>query len=288
MAVLSKAHHHPSRNACLILAHEIISPSVKLICTSLLVQSHSCIKTCGSQLHKLPFPLQQFSPRESFYNQFYLPVGYLASHEIKMAIPPIILKELNEIGAEDATYYLSSTERRVDIEVTPKSTNLWQDVLKIFLPTGFPYSVSPDYINYQIYDSIQAFSSSIAGLLANRAVLEGIGVGDDSASPTAAIYLSILQESMGRLATIMFAHKLGTSLEPECKMWRLAADVLNDSAMILDALSPTFPKPVRAPLLGLSSVGRALCGVAAGSSKATLSSHFAKWDNIGELNAVCH
>ncbi|KAL9621063.1 MAG: hypothetical protein Q9160_004448 [Pyrenula sp. 1 TL-2023] len=202
------------------------------------------------------------------------------------ATPPIILKELNEIGSEEATYFLSSRERRVDIEVRPKTTNLWQDVLKIFLPTGFPYSVSPDYINYQIYDSIQAFSSSIAGLLANRAVLEGIGVGDDSASPTAAIYLSILQESMGRLATIIFAHKLGTSLEPECKMWRLAADFLNDTAMLLDASSPMFPKPVRAPLLGLSSVGRALCGVAAGSSKATLSAHFARWDNIGELNAA--
>lgn len=33
---------------------------------------------------------------------------------------------------------------------------------------------------------------------------------------------------------------------------------------------------------------RAMCGVAAGSSKASLSAHFAKWGNLGELNAVCH
>ena len=31
---------------------------------------------------------------------------------------------------------------------------------------------------------------------------------------------------------------------------------------------------------------RALCGVAAGSSKASLSAHFAKKGNLGELNAV--
>ena len=91
---------------------------------------------------------------------------------------------------------------------------------------------------------------------------------------------------MGRVATILFAHKLGTALEPECKMYRLAADVFNDAAMILDCLSPAFSKPVRVACFSFSSVLRALCGVAAGSSKASLSAHFAKWDNLGELNAV--
>ncbi|KAI9815124.1 MAG: hypothetical protein M1827_002967 [Pycnora praestabilis] len=141
-----------------------------------------------------------------------------------------------------------------------------------------------------VIDSLQAFSSAIAGLLSSRAVLEGqtsswVGVGDASASPTAALLLSVLQESMGRIATILFAHRLGTSLEPECKSYRLAADVFNDTAMILDCLSPAFPKVVRVVLLSLSSVLRALCGVAAGSSKASLSAHFARWGNLGELNA---
>ena len=166
-----------------------------------------------------------------------------------------------------------------------------------------------------LQDSLQAFSSSIAGLLSSRAVLQGnvahalvptgsivvtsrvwqitdqhgsvgVGVGDASASPTAALLLSVIQESTGRIATILFAHRLGTSLEPECKMYRLAADVFNDTAMIFDCLSPALPKAPRVILLSLSSVLRALCGVAAGSSKASLSAHFAKWGNLGELNAV--
>ena len=91
---------------------------------------------------------------------------------------------------------------------------------------------------------------------------------------------------MGRIATILFAHRLGTSLEPECKMYRLAADVFNDTAMIFDCLSPALPKLPRVILLSFSSTLRALCGVAAGSSKASLSAHFAKWGNLGELNAV--
>ncbi|KAI9680483.1 MAG: hypothetical protein M1817_003923 [Caeruleum heppii] len=90
---------------------------------------------------------------------------------------------------------------------------------------------------------------------------------------------------MGRVATILFAHRLGTSLEPECKMYRLAADIFNDTAMVLDCLSPALPKLIRIFVLSLSSVLRALCGVAAGSSKASLSAHFARWGNLGELNA---
>lgn len=112
-----------------------------------------------------------------------------------------------------------------------------------------------------------------------------MGVGDSTASPTAALLLSILQESAGRIATILFAHRFGTSLEPECKMYRLLADVLNDIAFILDCLSPVFPKPIRVVVLSFSSVLRALCGVAAGSAKASLSAHFARWGNLGELNA---
>ncbi|RMZ15343.1 hypothetical protein D0860_01687 [Hortaea werneckii] len=68
-------------------------------------------------------------------------------------------------------------------------------------------------------------------------------------------------------------------------MYRLLADVLNDFAFVLDCLSPAFPKPVRIVVLSFSSVLRALCGVAAGSAKASLSAHFARWGNLGELNA---
>lgn len=117
----------------------------------------------------------------------------------------------------------------------------------------------------------------------------GIGVGNSSASPTNALLLSVLQDSMGRLATILFASRLGSSLEPECKMYRLMADIFNDAAMILDCASPWLPSgPWRVICLGGSSVLRSLCGVAAGSAKASLSAHFAVCGNLGELNAVCY
>lgn len=116
----------------------------------------------------------------------------------------------------------------------------------------------------------------------------GVGVGNASASPTSALLLHILQDTSGRIATILFAHRVGTALEPECKMYRLAADVFNDLAMILDCLSPMIPAGgCRVGVLSTAGVLRALCGVSGGSSKASLSAHFAKWGNLAEVNAVC-
>lgn len=70
-------------------------------------------------------------------------------------------------------------------------------------------------------------------------------------------------------------------------MWRLAADVLNDAAIVLDCLSPAFPQGVRIVVFSFASMMRALCSVAAGSAKASLSSHFAgRMGNLGDVNAV--
>ncbi|KAL2864597.1 RUS1 family protein [Aspergillus lucknowensis] len=181
---------------------------------------------------------------------------------------------------------------RVDVTHAPVTSTSWSVrslrnvLIDVFLPAGYPHSVSEDYVPYQIFDSLQAFSSSIAGLLSSRAVLQGVGVGNADASPTSALLLHILQDTSGRIATILFAHRVGTALEPECKMYRFAADIFNDLAMVLDCLSPMIPAGVgRVTILSAAGVLRALCGVAGGSSKASLSAHFAKWGNLAEVNA---
>lgn len=203
-------------------------------------------------------------------------------------MPQLKIREVDGAGRQRSFYIAHGDESaidRVDTVPMPNEVPMAYRLLAIFLPSGYPNSVSSDYTTYHIYNALQAFSSSIAGLLASRAVLQGLGVGDENASATDAMLLNVLQESMGRLATILFAHRVGSAIEAECKRYRLLADVLNDTAMVLDCLSPMLPKLIRVPFLGASSVFRSLCGVAGGSSKATLSAHFAKGGNIGELSA---
>ncbi|KAI0674629.1 vitamin B6 photo-protection and homoeostasis-domain-containing protein [Trametes maxima] len=182
----------------------------------------------------------------------------------------------------------------------------WRRLLgDVFLPEGYPHTVSSDYLQYQIWNALQAFCSSLAGLFASRAVLQGHGVGNASASATNAIFLTVLQDVFSRLTTIVAGYYLGTSLYPEAKTYRLLADVLNDAAIICDTLSPhlahvsfsvTYPflvpvadSPLRVVALCLSGAFRALCGAVAGGSKAALTVHFAtageKPGDVGDLSA---
>lgn len=174
-----------------------------------------------------------------------------------------------------------------------------------YKPLSFPYPTTP-------YPQSNT-KSTTANLQLTRS--PGFGVGDSTSTATAAVLLTVLQESTGRLATILFAHRFGQAIEPECKRYRFLADVLNDGALALDVLTPallsclSFPSSssptstststttlalttthhyyVRALLLSASGILRALCGVAAGAAKASLSAHFARsgHNNLAELNA---
>ncbi|KAJ7093455.1 vitamin B6 photo-protection and homoeostasis-domain-containing protein [Mycena belliarum] len=179
------------------------------------------------------------------------------------------------------------------------SARLARFAAKVFLPAGYPASVSPvtgterteDYLRYQIFNALQAFCSALAGLISSRAILEGFGVGNANASATHALLLTVLQDSFSRLTTIAAAYLVGPLLSPEAKSFRLLADLANDAALLLDALSPRLaPTPaLRTTALCLSGALRALCGVAAGGAKAALALHFASppgsTGDVGDLNA---
>jgi hypothetical protein len=154
-----------------------------------------------------------------------------------------------------------------------------------FMPVGYPHSVSSDYLNYQFFDSMQAFFSTITSLLANRALLQGLGVGDANSSATFAMLLTVLKDAISRIATIVFAHQFGLRIEPDAKRFRFLADLFNDTAFFMELSSPYLGPYGKIIALTTGEALRALCGVAAGASKAALSMHFAKHDNLAELNA---
>ncbi|KAK2012072.1 DUF647-domain-containing protein [Colletotrichum eremochloae] len=163
--------------------------------------------------------------------------------------------------------------------------NMRQILFDAFLPIGYPDSVTPDYLGYQTFDSLQAFFSTITGLLSNRAILQGLGVGDPNSSATYALLLTILKDGVSRVATIAFAYRFGLVIEPECKRYRFLADIFNDSAFFLNLFSPYFDPWTKVGALVLAEALGAMCGVAAGASKAALSKHFARRNNLSELNA---
>ncbi|GFP60145.1 RUS family member 1 [Trichoderma asperellum] len=201
--------------------------------------------------------------------------------------------ELDKSGHPQQQWLHAHDGHILPIQLKKKSNSLffrslreWRKaMLDSFLPVGFPHSVSKDYLAYQMFDSLQAFFSTISSLLANRALLQVLGVGDASSSATFALLLTIMKDAMSRIATIVFAHRFGLRIEPDAKRYRFLADVFNDSAFFLELYSPYFGSWGKVVALSTGQALRALCGVSAGASKAALSVHFAKHDNLAELNA---
>jgi Vitamin B6 photo-protection and homoeostasis len=79
----------------------------------------------------------------------------------------------------------------------------------IIIVLGYPDSVAEDYLDYQKWDTVQAFASTITGCLATHSVLKGIGVGDQESSALSATVTWILKDGAGHLGRIFFAYLKG-------------------------------------------------------------------------------
>ncbi|VDM50067.1 unnamed protein product [Toxocara canis] len=163
--------------------------------------------------------------------------------------------------------------------------NFWKAFfIEVFLPRGYPHSVSNDYINYQIWDTVQAFASSMTSALATEAVLRGAGVGDQNASALAATLTWLIRDGLGMVSRIVFAWLQSAQLDADCKRWRLAADFLNDFAFSLELLAAAFPDQFTL-LVCLSSLMRSIVGVAGGATRTTVVQHQARCNNVADVSA---
>ncbi|XP_063157470.1 RUS family member 1 [Candoia aspera] len=156
--------------------------------------------------------------------------------------------------------------------------------MSVFLPQGYPESVSEDYLAYQLWDTIQAFASSITGTLATQAVLRGVGVGDETSTVAAATVTWILKDGTGMLGRIAFAWSKGSKLDCDAKQWRLFADVLNDMAIFMEIVAPAFPACFTL-IICTSGFFKCIVGVAGGATRAALTMHQARRDNMADVSA---
>ena len=90
-----------------------------------------------------------------------------------------IIKERNTNHPKPVTYDLTNGDlQRTEASHSRSRASMMGVARQVFLPEGFPESVSSDYFEYQMWDTLQAFASSVSGSLATAAVLGGLGVGD--------------------------------------------------------------------------------------------------------------
>ncbi|XP_033928387.1 RUS family member 1 isoform X4 [Melopsittacus undulatus] len=190
-------------------------------------------------------------------------------------------------GSQEVTWYQGDPRGGL-LRLRPPGaragTGINQVLMRVLLPQGYPHSVSPDYLQYQCWDSLQALCSSLCSSLSARSVLQAMGVGDGAATVTGATLTWLLRDGVGMVTRITFTYLQGSRLDCEAKQWRLAADVINDAALLLELLAPDWPRAGPA-LLTLAAAGKCVVGVAGGATRTALAVHQARRDNVAEVAA---
>ncbi|XP_068100235.1 RUS family member 1 isoform X2 [Hyperolius riggenbachi] len=194
---------------------------------------------------------------------------------------------IERYGTGDICKYQQDENGRIFCDRESASSNyrsLKDCLVSVFLPHGYPDSVSDDYLQYQLWDTIQAFASSVTGSLATHSLLRGSGVGDSSATVAAATVTWILKDGTGMVGRILFAWVKGSQLDCDAKKWRLFADVLNDLAIFIEILAPVFPSCFTVTVC-IAGIFKCIVGVAGGATRAALTVHQAKRDNMADVCA---
>ncbi|KAJ8681308.1 hypothetical protein QAD02_017095 [Eretmocerus hayati] len=158
---------------------------------------------------------------------------------------------------------------------------------EVFLPQGFPGSVHKDYVSYQIWDTLQAFASTINGTLTTHSIMKGVGVGESTATPLAAAITWVLKDGTGMVGRIIFAWWQGNNLDSQCKKWRLFADILNDTAMTIEVVVP-YMSSYSSYILCLTTGMKAIVGMAGGATRTAIMQHHAISDNMADVSAKEH
>uniref|UniRef100_A0A6N2KZC5 Protein root UVB sensitive 5 n=1 Tax=Salix viminalis TaxID=40686 RepID=A0A6N2KZC5_SALVM len=155
------------------------------------------------------------------------------------------------------------------------------DILKDFiLPSGFPGSVSDDYLQYMMLQ----FPTNITGWICHTlAVGAGSFTGTAAAASAAAIRW-VSKDGIGAIGRLFIGGRFGDLFDDDPKQWRMYADFIGSAGSIFDLVTQVYP----AYFLPLASLGNLTKAVARGlkdPSFRVIQNHFAVSGNLGEVAA---
>lgn len=84
---------------------------------------------------------------------------------------------------------------------------------------------------------------------------------------------------------LLFSYCASSMFDSHVKEFRLFADVINDVGLTLDMLAPYAGTQNVLYVTSIATVCKVMCGIAAGSTKGSITHHFALRGNIADLNA---
>lgn len=158
-------------------------------------------------------------------------------------------------------------------------------LIDLFLPVGYPQSVRPEYMSYQIFDSLQGLCSYLRGVVSTGALLTAAGVGNAEATAMSAAMTWAMRDGLGMVGGLLFSYSTSSLFDSYVKEFRLFADIINDVGLTLDMVAPHAGPDRVLYVTSMGTICKVMCGIAAGATKGSITQHFCLRGNMADLNA---
>ena len=159
----------------------------------------------------------------------------------------------------------------------------------LFLPRGYPESVSEDYFAYQLWDTLQGFCGYLKGIILTLSFLKGLGVGSADGSLDSAMLVWIYRDTTGVVAGLVAGMPTFTgqfSDRKQLRKWRLISEAIRMGAGVVEIWAAYHAPPEHFMVLACVVIAlNTVAGVMGSQTRSSLVSHFARTNNISDCAA---
>ncbi|KAF8937455.1 vitamin B6 photo-protection and homoeostasis-domain-containing protein [Dissophora ornata] len=156
-----------------------------------------------------------------------------------------------------------------------------QTALAVFLPKGFPESVTPNYWKFAKWQFIHNVAGSVTSVISTQSLLFAMGLGAGSI-PMAAALNWIIKDGLGQLGGVVYASFVSDKFDSEPKRFRFQATVAMQGANVLELLTPLWPSYFLV-IASISNIGKNMAWLASSATRAQMNKTFALRDNLGDI-----
>ena len=157
---------------------------------------------------------------------------------------------------------------------------------RVFLPAGYPESVSRDYAPFIRWHLGSLVFRNVLEVLTSQSLLVALGMGSaPGALPLTAATKWVLKDGLGSLATLAAGSLGGQKYDEDPKRWWAATNALEDVARAIELLTPAFPA-FFLPLEASATFVRSAALTGRGSlMNGTFMQHLSRNENLGDVRA---
>ena len=167
-----------------------------------------------------------------------------------------------------------------------RRTSRAQLIKRIFLPDGFPNTVSKDYLPWLKWQMLSLFFRDVLEVLSAQSLLVAVGMDvnqANAAAPVAGAAKWVLKDGTGGLATLALGALNTKKFDENPKFFWSAANSLEDVSRAMELLTPLFPSHFLL-IAGTATFVRSAALTGRSSLiNGTFMTHFSRNENAGDI-----